>query len=206
MAIFQAYNDGCIKLKFIMHSVCFHGKFISISIFFLCPALERAEAIVRQADIVAAFTLDVLKGTTRAFDSCEYPVQRNTVQTMDSVLVYRLWFTKYHARNFISRRHSYNYRWRAVKLRLVCSLPQNFEQGGLYIVTRDLGVAMGQRGLSLLTSIYFYHTVFSPTINECLCYLLIRYSWCSAPQRTKDGGQTPPLSAPLGHPSLWNCR
>lgn len=34
-------------------------------------ALERAEAIARQADIVAAFTLDVLKGTTRAFDSCE---------------------------------------------------------------------------------------------------------------------------------------
>lgn len=71
MAIFQAYNDGCIKLKFITHSVCFHGKFISISIGFLWSALERAEAIVRQADIVAAFTLDVLKGTTRAFDSCE---------------------------------------------------------------------------------------------------------------------------------------
>lgn len=34
-------------------------------------ALERAEAIARQADIVAAFTLDVLKGTTRAFDSCK---------------------------------------------------------------------------------------------------------------------------------------
>ncbi|XP_033744655.1 histidine ammonia-lyase-like [Pecten maximus] len=32
-------------------------------------AVERAEAIARQADIVAAFTLDVLKGTTRAFDS-----------------------------------------------------------------------------------------------------------------------------------------
>ncbi|VDI61586.1 histidine ammonia-lyase [Mytilus galloprovincialis] len=32
-------------------------------------ALERAESISRQADVVAAFTLDVLKGTTRAFDS-----------------------------------------------------------------------------------------------------------------------------------------
>ncbi|OPL21163.1 histidine ammonia-lyase, partial [Mytilus galloprovincialis] len=31
--------------------------------------LERAESISRQADVVAAFTLDVLKGTTRAFDS-----------------------------------------------------------------------------------------------------------------------------------------
>ena len=46
-------------------------RFTLISIGFLWSALERAEAIVRQADIVAAFTLDVLKGTTRAFDSCE---------------------------------------------------------------------------------------------------------------------------------------
>lgn len=38
---------------------------------FCLIALERAEAIARQADIVAAFTLDVLKGTTRAFDSCK---------------------------------------------------------------------------------------------------------------------------------------
>jgi len=29
----------------------------------------RAEAIARQADIVAAMTLEVLKGTTRAFDA-----------------------------------------------------------------------------------------------------------------------------------------
>ncbi|KAJ8302038.1 hypothetical protein KUTeg_021025 [Tegillarca granosa] len=32
-------------------------------------AVERADCISRQADIIAAFTLDVLKGTTRAFDS-----------------------------------------------------------------------------------------------------------------------------------------
>ena len=66
-------------------------RFTLISIGFLWSALERAEAIVRQADVVAAFTLDVLKGTTRAFDSCEYmyPVKGNTVQTMDSVLVNR---------------------------------------------------------------------------------------------------------------------
>lgn len=32
-------------------------------------AVERATAIARQADIVAALTLEVLKGTTRAFDS-----------------------------------------------------------------------------------------------------------------------------------------
>ncbi|KAL3853396.1 hypothetical protein ACJMK2_016939 [Sinanodonta woodiana] len=31
--------------------------------------IERAESICRQADVIAALTLDVLKGTTRAFDS-----------------------------------------------------------------------------------------------------------------------------------------
>lgn len=31
-------------------------------------AVEKAAAIARQADIVAAMTLEVLKGTTRAFD------------------------------------------------------------------------------------------------------------------------------------------
>ena len=31
--------------------------------------MERAEAICRQADVITALTLDVLKGTTRAFDS-----------------------------------------------------------------------------------------------------------------------------------------
>nr|XP_060633269.1 histidine ammonia-lyase isoform X1 [Anolis sagrei ordinatus] len=34
-----------------------------------CEAVERASAIARQADIVAALTLEVLKGTTNAFDT-----------------------------------------------------------------------------------------------------------------------------------------
>ncbi|POI34974.1 hypothetical protein CIB84_001276 [Bambusicola thoracicus] len=34
-----------------------------------CEAVERASAIARQADIVAALTLEVLKGTTKAFDT-----------------------------------------------------------------------------------------------------------------------------------------
>lgn len=34
-----------------------------------CEAVERARAIARQADIVAALTLEVLKGTTKAFDT-----------------------------------------------------------------------------------------------------------------------------------------
>ncbi|KAG8439602.1 hypothetical protein GDO86_005693 [Hymenochirus boettgeri] len=34
-----------------------------------CEAVERASAIAKQADIIAALTLEVLKGTTRAFDT-----------------------------------------------------------------------------------------------------------------------------------------
>uniref|UniRef100_A0A8C5S7P9 Histidine ammonia-lyase n=1 Tax=Laticauda laticaudata TaxID=8630 RepID=A0A8C5S7P9_LATLA len=34
-----------------------------------CEAVERASAIAKQADIVAALTLEVLKGTTKAFDT-----------------------------------------------------------------------------------------------------------------------------------------
>ncbi|KAG8578027.1 hypothetical protein GDO81_010363 [Engystomops pustulosus] len=34
-----------------------------------CEAVERANAITKQADIVASLTLEVLKGTTKAFDS-----------------------------------------------------------------------------------------------------------------------------------------
>ncbi|XP_073506789.1 histidine ammonia-lyase [Phyllobates terribilis] len=34
-----------------------------------CEAVERADAIAKQADIIASLTLEVLKGTTRAFDS-----------------------------------------------------------------------------------------------------------------------------------------
>jgi histidine ammonia-lyase len=35
----------------------------------LPSAINRAELITKQADIVAALTLEVLKGTTHAFDS-----------------------------------------------------------------------------------------------------------------------------------------
>jgi len=34
-------------------------------------ALMRAEAVTRQADVIAAMTLEVLKGTSRAFDAGE---------------------------------------------------------------------------------------------------------------------------------------
>lgn len=39
-------------------------------------AVERAQAIARQADIIAALTLEVLKGTTKAFDSGEQLQQK----------------------------------------------------------------------------------------------------------------------------------
>ena len=32
-------------------------------------AIQRAENIAKQADVIAALTLDVLKGTTRAYDA-----------------------------------------------------------------------------------------------------------------------------------------
>jgi histidine ammonia-lyase len=35
-------------------------------------AVERASIIARQADVVAALTLEVLKGTSRAFDNGEF--------------------------------------------------------------------------------------------------------------------------------------
>ncbi|XP_039368026.1 histidine ammonia-lyase isoform X2 [Mauremys reevesii] len=45
-----------------------------------CEAVERASAIARQADIVAALTLEVLKGTTRAFDTDIHAVRAHPGQ------------------------------------------------------------------------------------------------------------------------------
>ncbi|XP_012943662.1 histidine ammonia-lyase [Aplysia californica] len=47
-----------------------------------CEALERSEAIARQADVVAALTLEVMKGTTRAFDSKVQEVRPHKGQVM----------------------------------------------------------------------------------------------------------------------------
>ena len=44
----------------------------NVCICIISVACERADAIARQADVVAALTLEVLKGTTNAFDSGEY--------------------------------------------------------------------------------------------------------------------------------------
>ncbi|CAM5081557.1 unnamed protein product [Natator depressus] len=45
-----------------------------------CEAVERASAIARQADIVAALTLEVLKGTTKAFDTDIHAVRAHRGQ------------------------------------------------------------------------------------------------------------------------------
>ena len=56
-----------IRTHHIMPYTCSH---ISINAMdYSIKAVERAGAISRQADIVAALSLEVLKGTTRAFDS-----------------------------------------------------------------------------------------------------------------------------------------
>ncbi|XP_077373817.1 histidine ammonia-lyase isoform X1 [Festucalex cinctus] len=44
-------------------------------------AVERAQAIARQADIIAALTLEVLKGTTKAFDSDIHSLRPHPGQT-----------------------------------------------------------------------------------------------------------------------------
>lgn len=49
------------------NTVFFLVKTIYLSCFFIV-ALQRAENIAKQADVVAALSLEVLKGTTRAFD------------------------------------------------------------------------------------------------------------------------------------------
>ena len=51
-----------------------------ISFSYVYLAVERARMIARQADIIAAMSLEVLKGTTRAFDACKY----------DSGMIYRV--------------------------------------------------------------------------------------------------------------------
>ena len=45
---------------------------IKLTQFLGAEALERAGIIARQADVVAGLTLEVLKGTSRAFDSGKY--------------------------------------------------------------------------------------------------------------------------------------
>ncbi|XP_071960699.1 histidine ammonia-lyase-like [Antedon mediterranea] len=47
-----------------------------------CEALERATSVARQADIVAALSLEVLKGTTAAFDSDVHRVRPHKGQGM----------------------------------------------------------------------------------------------------------------------------
>lgn len=54
-----------------------------------CEAVERASAIARQADIVAALTLEVLKGTTKAFDTGQQVLFGYSFNQGDLVEVFR---------------------------------------------------------------------------------------------------------------------
>ncbi|KAK0130604.1 Histidine ammonia-lyase [Merluccius polli] len=59
-------------------------------------AVERAQSIARQADIIAALTLEVLKGTTKAFDSGEKRLENQCVCVCEPegrmVLIICVWF------------------------------------------------------------------------------------------------------------------
>ncbi|XP_077980951.1 histidine ammonia-lyase-like [Glandiceps talaboti] len=59
-------------------------------------ALERASAIARQADVVAALTLDVLKGTTRAFDSDIHAMRPHKGQQTVAATLRALLHSEYH--------------------------------------------------------------------------------------------------------------
>jgi histidine ammonia-lyase len=50
-------------------------------------AVERSEWVARQADVVAAFTLDVLKGSSRAFDSGTSTHPRSSILFFSSFLL-----------------------------------------------------------------------------------------------------------------------
>lgn len=54
-----------------------------------CEAVERASAIARQADIVAALTLEVLKGTTKAFDTGQQVLFGYSFNRGESVDIFR---------------------------------------------------------------------------------------------------------------------
>ncbi|XP_048466504.1 histidine ammonia-lyase-like isoform X1 [Rhincodon typus] len=65
--VLQAYGLRPISLKAKEGLALINGTQMITSLG--VEAVERATAIARQADIIAAITLEVLKGTTRAFDS-----------------------------------------------------------------------------------------------------------------------------------------
>ncbi|KAK6993459.1 histidine ammonia-lyase [Biomphalaria glabrata] len=78
--VLESHNLTPIKLKPKEGLALINGTQLITSLG--CEALERAEAIARQADVVAALTLEVLKGTTRAFDSKVHDVRPHKGQKL----------------------------------------------------------------------------------------------------------------------------
>ncbi|KAI8745510.1 histidine ammonia-lyase [Biomphalaria glabrata] len=78
--VLESHNLMPIKLKPKEGLALINGTQLITSLG--CEALERAEAIARQSDVVAALTLEVLKGTTRAFDSKVHDVRPHKGQKL----------------------------------------------------------------------------------------------------------------------------
>ncbi|XP_055883373.1 histidine ammonia-lyase-like [Biomphalaria glabrata] len=78
--VLESHNLTPIKLKPKEGLALINGTQLITSLG--CEALERAEAIARQSDVVAALTLEVLKGTTRAFDSKVHDVRPHKGQKL----------------------------------------------------------------------------------------------------------------------------
>lgn len=67
-------------------------KFLKVPLLFL--AVERAGNIARQADVIAALTLEVLKGTTTAFESGEVFVEIKNISLHTTWLCYQCFCLK----------------------------------------------------------------------------------------------------------------
>lgn len=77
-------------------------------------ALERAGVIAKQADVVASLTLEVLKGTSRAFDSgnylkmlCKHAYMKQFLSHIANRLLYQLNQMLFLLFNFESEFHFY---------------------------------------------------------------------------------------------------
>ncbi|KAG0712444.1 Histidine ammonia-lyase [Chionoecetes opilio] len=76
--VLEAHNLRPMKLGAKEGIALINGTQLITSI--TAEALERAETVAKQADVVAALTLEVLKGTSRAFDSDVHKIRHHKGQ------------------------------------------------------------------------------------------------------------------------------
>ena len=72
-----------------------------------CEALERANRIALQADVVAALTLEVLQGTSRAFDEAihlarPHKGQIEVAKRLRTLLQYKCQLSEISGKNYFS--------------------------------------------------------------------------------------------------------